>query len=48
VRDLGFITLSNKAFNFCLLMRTYHAVVMSLRAANEIILEIIRQNDPFG
>jgi len=29
-------------------MRTYHAVVMSLRAANEIIFEIIRQNDPFG
>lgn len=39
---------SNKAFNFCLLMRTYRADAMSLRAANEIILEIIRRNDPFS
>jgi len=38
----------NKAFNFCLLMRTYHAAAMSLCPGNEIILEIISQNDPFS
>lgn len=41
-------TTLNKAFNFCLLMRTYCVAAMSLRAANKIILEIIRRNDPFS